>query len=128
MAGPRSHPPPPPSQSPSQLGTIGKTLEFVSGMLFPDATKAKAKGKGKEKERALKRTRSVESVSETNREGDDRTFGHHLPKALEILGDGLDTAQLHEDCKVVVIGVAGWMPGERVAPYPNLGFSLMASS
>ena len=128
MAGPRSHPPPPPSQSPSQLGTIGKTLEFVSGMLFPDATKAKAKGKGKEKERALKRTRSVESVSETNREGDDRMFGHHLPKALEILGDGLDTAQLHEDCKVVVIGVAGWMPGERVAPYPNLGFSLMASS
>ena len=57
-------------------------------------------------------------------EGDDHMFGHHLPKALEILGDGLDTKQLHENCKVVVIGVAGWSPGGLTALYPKLGFIL----
>ena len=38
-------------------------------------------------------------------------FGKELPKALDVLGQGMDETLLNGECRVVVIGVAGWSPG-----------------
>lgn len=107
LSPPRSIVPPPPTPPATQKGKIGKTLQFVSGVLFSgkdgkegDRKKPDGKGKGKERE-------------------EDSLFVHHgseLPKALEVLGSPLDPAALHESCRVVVIGVAGWSPGTSDSP------------
>ena len=103
LTPPRSNVPPTPTPVQTQKGTIGKTLSFMSGVLFhgkdgsDGERKAKAKGKGKERER--------EEPSPFLH------YGRELPKALEVLGQSFDSATMNEKCRVVVIGVAGWSPG-----------------
>ncbi|KAF7799191.1 hypothetical protein EIP86_010422 [Pleurotus ostreatoroseus] len=102
LSPPRSTIPPPPSPPSTQRGRLGKTLEVMSHMLFPDAGKAKAKGK--ERARSWDRERD-------RREQELLTFGSELPKALEVLGQTFDVDSYNEHCRVAVIGVAGWSPG-----------------
>lgn len=105
LSPPRSNVPPPPTPPSTQRGTLGKTIQFMSGVLFPDATK----GKGKEREHS--RGRSWEREWERNREKELALFGNELPKSLEVVGQAFDPEKLNEKCRVVVIGVSGWSPG-----------------
>lgn len=100
LSPPRSNIPPQPTTPTTQRGRLGKTLEVMSHMLFPDA----GKGKGKERARSWDRERE-------NREQELLTFGSELPKALDVLGQAFDREKHDEKCRVVVIGVAGWSPG-----------------
>ncbi|KAJ3553699.1 hypothetical protein NM688_g3475 [Phlebia brevispora] len=103
LSPPRSLVPPQPTPPATQRGRLGKTLEFMSEMLFPDADKGKSKGKERERARSWDR--------DTEREKGYLAFGTELPKALEVLEQTFDTDTLNEKCRVVVIGVAGWSPG-----------------
>lgn len=38
-------------------------------------------------------------------------FGKELPRALNVIGDRMDSNLLQGACRVVVIGIAGWSPG-----------------
>lgn len=38
-------------------------------------------------------------------------FGKSLPRASNVVGDQMDPRVLHEACRIVVIGIAGWSPG-----------------
>lgn len=105
---PRSYvPPPPPKPSKSKLS---KTFSFVSNALFSGDGPAHGRVKGKEREQPQR---------------DILTYGQELPKALDILGHPKDPHLVDGNCRVVVIGVAGWSPGK--APYPTrvyFGFTI----
>lgn len=98
LSPPRSLMPPPPTPPVPQKSTIGKTLDFFSGVLFAgneDDGKGTVKSKGKERENDMQYTH----------------FGMDLPKALDVTGQMFDPNVLNARCRVVVIGVAGWSPG-----------------
>ncbi|CAL1697489.1 unnamed protein product [Somion occarium] len=90
---PRSYVPPPPKPSKSKLS---KTLSFVSHALFASEGPSHGSAKGKERE---------------HMQPEILTFGQELPKALGVLSQTMDSGVLNGDCRVVVIGVAGWSPG-----------------
>ncbi|THH30142.1 hypothetical protein EUX98_g4051 [Antrodiella citrinella] len=89
---PRSDTPraPPPPKS-----ALSKTLSVVSGVLFAKDDQKSAGAKGKERQS----------------DHDFVQFGKELPKAFDVLGQSLDPTLLSGDCRIVVIGVAGWSPG-----------------
>ncbi|KAH8093122.1 hypothetical protein BXZ70DRAFT_950158 [Cristinia sonorae] len=89
---PRSAVPPPP---PPPKSALSKTLSVVSGALF--ARDGAKQGSVKGKERQF--------------EHDYTQYGMELPKAYDVLGQTLDPDLLAGNCRVVVIGVAGWSPG-----------------
>ena len=96
---PRSYvPPPPPKPSKSKLS---KTFSFVSNALFSADGPPQGSAKGKEREQPQR---------------DVLTFGQGLPKALDILGHPQDPHLVDGNCRVVVIGVAGWSPGKITTP------------
>ncbi|KAI0085511.1 hypothetical protein BDY19DRAFT_896356 [Irpex rosettiformis] len=99
LSPPRSLVPPSPTPPPTHKGKLSKTLDFVSGVLWSGKedqhAKGSLKGKGKEREKDNPFVR----------------FGMELPKALDVVGQPFDPNALNEKCRVVVIGVAGWMPG-----------------
>ncbi|KAL6307306.1 hypothetical protein BKA93DRAFT_837746 [Sparassis latifolia] len=72
---------------------LSQTLSFVSGALFSKEESAQGKGKGKDKGNPFLH------------------FGKELPKALDVVGEQLNSYIMSGGCRVVVIGVAGWMPG-----------------
>ncbi|TCD63843.1 hypothetical protein EIP91_004885 [Steccherinum ochraceum] len=90
---PRSFIPPPPSPPKS---TLSKTLSVVSGVLF-SAKDDQKQGSVKGKERQS--------------EYEYMQFGKDLPKAFDVLGQTLDPSVMSGNCRIVVIGVAGWSPG-----------------
>ncbi|OCH86243.1 hypothetical protein OBBRIDRAFT_890611 [Obba rivulosa] len=90
---PRSYVAPPPQKT--QKTKLSKTLSYVSGVLFHKDEVAQGSGKGKEKAP----------------EPEFLQYGQDLPKALDVLGEQLHPYILNGGCRVVVIGVAGWMPG-----------------
>lgn len=116
-------PPPPPKAGPSTVrDKISGAVKFVGGMLFAHGPKVGedhahaqtahhpshqppshlghgGSGKGKERESSF-----------AERE-DLLLFGKELPKALDVLGQNMDETLLNGECRVVVIGVAGWSPG-----------------
>lgn len=89
---PRSSVPRPPSPPRS---TLSKTLSAVSGVLFAKDDQSPGSVKGKERQS----------------EHEFLQFGKELPKAFDILGQTLDPNVLSGNCRIVVIGVAGWSPG-----------------
>ncbi|KAI0691817.1 hypothetical protein BC835DRAFT_1430723 [Cytidiella melzeri] len=96
---PRSLVPPPPTPPVSPLkGKFEKTLDLVSilwsGKNEQDR-KDSFKSKGKERQKA----------------NPVQQFGMDLPKALDVAGHAFNPKSLNDKCRVVVIGVAGWMPG-----------------
>ncbi|KAI0338674.1 hypothetical protein BDW22DRAFT_1362769 [Trametopsis cervina] len=122
LAEPRSLPPPKPASPAAGTGgagagggggkgTLGKTLDFVS-VLWAGKDERRAKGKGKAKDTS----RDAEAENKAEREaaqGPFATFGMQLPKALDVAGEAFrfQPGELDGRCRVVVIGVAGWMPG-----------------
>jgi hypothetical protein len=99
LSPPRSLVPPAPTPPPpAQKGKLEKTLRFMSGVLWSGQDEKGGSVKGKEREK--------------EREHPFLQFGMELPKALDVVGQAFDPSSLHEKCRVVVIGVAGWMPGE----------------
>lgn len=152
-APPRSIvPPPPPTKAgPSSVrDKISGAVKFVGGMLFAQPkdsvedhphslshshgqTRAQAQqsphlhqqqqqheqrpshqgGKGKQRERSL------------GPEDELLLFGKDLPKALDILGQNMDETLLNGECRVVVIGVAGWSPGLFVSGALGTAVSLL---
>ena len=68
---------------------------MVSGVLFAKDDHKQGSGKGKE----------------LQCEHDFEIYGKELPKAYDILAQTLDPAVLSGNCRVVIIGVAGWMQG-----------------
>ncbi|THG95454.1 hypothetical protein EW026_g6205 [Hermanssonia centrifuga] len=102
LSAPRSNVPPPPTPPATQKGKLGKTFDFVSGVLFSgskgdERAHGSVKARGKQKER--------------NRDQEFLLFGNELPKALDIIDQTFSPEVLNEKCRVVVIGVAGWSPG-----------------
>jgi hypothetical protein len=96
----------PPSEPPSF--TITKTLRFVSGFLgSQEASSPKAKGKGKERVPSL-------SVGDQGSPVDILQFGKELPRALDVVGEKIGPVLLNGECKIVVIGIAGWSPGRSL--------------
>jgi hypothetical protein len=80
---------------------VTKTIK----MLWSRGWEVAGMGSGKGKERAGAQGASSEvDLSEL---GD---FGKSLPRAVNVVGDQMDSKVLHGVCKVVVIGIAGWSP------------------
>ena len=96
---PRSFVPPPPPPPQAHKGKLSKTFEMFSGVLWHGKDDHPGKGSLKEKEK------------ERERDNPFVQFGMELPKALDVVGQPFDPNTLNEKCRVVVIGVAGWMPG-----------------
>lgn len=107
LSPPRNNPLPIATPPATHRGRLGKTLEFMSGVLFPDSSKSQEKGKTAEHGRV----RSLERGRKLNNEAEFLTFGSELPKALEVAGGAFNPELLHGNSRVVVIGVAGWSPG-----------------
>lgn len=79
---------------------MAKTLSFVGGVLFSKDEPGRTKAKGKERE--------------PQQDTEFLEFGKELPKALDIVGEQLDSYMMNGGCRVVVIGVAGWSPGKGI--------------
>ena len=125
-APPRSivPPPPPPKAGPSTVREkISGAVRFVGGMLFAQTPETKDGSKEHtESTRMRYPSRRSSSLGHTSGKGKERErvgevtdellmFGKELPKALDVLGESMDATVLNGECKVVVIGVAGWSPG-----------------
>lgn len=110
---PRSQPPPRPHSTKSKLTGA---LSYVASALFSGETslvKGKGKGKGKAKGKDADGYGTWTSPAPTHQEqGEFVAFGQELPKALDVVGEMLNPYILNGGCRVVVIGVAGWSPGE----------------
>ncbi|KAF8342471.1 hypothetical protein F5887DRAFT_1062309 [Amanita rubescens] len=93
-------------------GTLTKTVQYVSGMLFSGGRSdwpILGGGQGR-KDKGKRRASSLE------REREHHEFGKALPRAWDVLDAAQAGATLDKDvlrgCKrVVVIGVHGWFPG-----------------
>ncbi|TFK50658.1 hypothetical protein OE88DRAFT_1713075 [Heliocybe sulcata] len=92
------HAPPRSVVPPAPASTLRKTMRLVSavgGALFAKEEEgAKGKGKGK--------ARETEEYAQ---------YGKALPRAFDVLGEGLQPDVLRGCKKVVVIGIHGWFPG-----------------
>ena len=107
---PRSHPPP---RTPTAKSKLTGALSSIAGALFSEGTRGKGKrGKGKEREQFGTWAAPPAGQQGAEHAAEFLTFGQELPKALDVLGEQLNPYILNGGCRVAVIGVAGWSPGE----------------
>ncbi|TFK32756.1 hypothetical protein BDQ12DRAFT_692058 [Crucibulum laeve] len=129
---PRNFIPPRPSTSTREQGVLGKTMKFVSGVLFSKDQPSTRKGKeressildpvqaindrwlqfGKELPRAWHVVEEAERTATIGKVGGHQTAGKKVGIQTEAEGEIDGMNDVLKGCRrVVVIGVHGWFPG-----------------
>ena len=122
-APPRALRPPQPPQ-PRVKSKITGALSFVAGALFSHeagsgsgGSRGRAGGKGKQREREGSWAGVPADGMGAGAGPEFVAYGQELPKALDVLGEQLNPYILSGGCRVAVIGVAGWSPGQSWRPF-----------
>ncbi|KAK2463904.1 hypothetical protein APHAL10511_004076 [Amanita phalloides] len=104
----------------AEVGTIAKTMQYVSGILFSGGRMGRSLVSGGSQGRGDKGKQREKSVDRERREREFEHFGKALPRAWDVLDAAaqpavaavtLDKDALRGCKRVVVIGVHGWFPG-----------------